>query len=162
MPGAFGTVDMGIEIANESGIGSDERLLARQVAFVLDRLRIHPAAELSIVLVDEDAMAGLHERWMDEAGPTDVMAFPMDDITPGEAGLPTEEGLLGDVVICPQVAARQARKAGHGTEHELAILAVHGILHLLGYDHDDPDDERLMFGLQGELVGELEALRADG
>ena len=145
---------MSIDIANESGSDCDEESLVRQAQFVLDRLRIHPDAELSLVLVDEAAMASLHERWMDEEGPTDVLSFPMDELRPAHDNETPEPGLLGDVVICPSVAARQAAAAGHSERDELGILLTHGILHLLGYDHEVAADERLMFGLQAQLVGE--------
>jgi probable rRNA maturation factor len=145
---------MTIEIANESGWEGYEESLVSQAEFVLGRLRIHPQAELSLVLVDEDAMALLHERWMDEPGPTDVLSFPMDELRPpGEQGS-ADPGLLGDVVICPAVASKQAGVAGHSQRDELGVLLTHGILHLLGYDHAEPDEERLMFGLQGQLVAE--------
>jgi probable rRNA maturation factor len=145
---------MSIDIANESGWETDEDSLVAQAQFVLDRLRIHPLAELSLVLVDETAMASLHERWMDEPGPTDVLSFPMDELrtpTNDEVG---EPGLLGDVILCPAFGARQAEAAGHSERDEFGILLTHGILHLLGYDHAELDEERLMFGLQGQLVAE--------
>lgn len=145
---------MTIEIANESGRATDERSLLRQAEFVLGRLRIHPRATLSVVLVDESAMAALHERWLDEEGPTDVMSFPMDELRPGVEGGASVEGVLGDVVICPQVAARQAEQVGHSERDEIGVLLTHGILHLLGYDHEVLEDERLMFGLQGQLAAE--------
>src|SRR5205085_11307931 len=94
--------------------------------------------------------------WMGEPGPTDVLAFPMDELdAPAGPGAP-EAGpaLLGDVVLCPQVAARQAATAGHPTEAELHLLCTHGILHLLGYDHADAEEEREMFELQSRLVQE--------
>lgn len=145
---------MSIDIANESGWEGYEEGLVSQAEFVLERLRIHPQAELSLVLVDEDAMSVLHERWMDESGPTDVLSFPMDELRPGTDQGSTEPGLLGDVVICPAVASKQAAAAGHGQREELGVLLTHGILHLLGYDHAEPEEERLMFGLQGQLVAE--------
>lgn len=148
---------MSIDIANESGWDADEESIVCQASFVLERLRIHPQAELSLVLVDEAAMTTLHERWMDEPGPTDVMSFPMDELRPTADGAVAEPGLLGDVVICPAVAARQAGIAGHTERDELGILLTHGILHLLGYDHAERDEERLMFGLQGQLVAEWRA-----
>jgi probable rRNA maturation factor len=158
-----------IEIANEAGVEVDEVALASVARYVLDRLGIHPLAELSVLLVDEAAMTELHVRWMDEPGPTDVLSFPMDALRPpspggahatragGEEPGP-EPGLLGDVVLCPKVAAAQARQAGHSMQRELELLCVHGILHLLGYDHVDPEEEAEMFGLQDEL---LRAWRAD-
>jgi probable rRNA maturation factor len=141
-----------IDVNNESGVDVDEKSLAGLARFVLDELRIHPLAELSVLLVDSDAMAALHVQWMDEAGPTDVLSFPMDELRPGTDDREPEPGLLGDVVICPQVAAEQAAKSGHPAEQELHLLCTHGILHLLGYDHADPDEEKQMFELQRELL----------
>jgi probable rRNA maturation factor len=89
---------------------------------------------------------------MDEPGPTDVLSFPMDELRPGRADDPTPAGLLGDVVLCPEVAVEQARTAGHSTVEELLLLTTHGILHLLGYDHAEPEEEKEMFGLQRQLL----------
>ncbi|HEX8498543.1 MAG TPA: rRNA maturation RNase YbeY [Actinomycetales bacterium] len=143
---------MSIEVNNESDVEVDEHelvLLSRQV---LDTLRVHPQAELSIVLVDEAAMERLHMQWMDLPGPTDVMSFPMDELRPGRDDEEPSAGLLGDVVLCPTVAARQAAEAGHATAEELLLLTTHGILHLLGYDHAEPAQEKEMFDLQRRLL----------
>ena len=118
----------------------------------MEQLRIHPQAELSILLVDEQTMADYHVRFMDLPGPTDVLSFPMDELRPGSEDHPTPPGLLGDIVLCPQVAETQAEAAGHSTMDELVLLTTHGLLHLLGYDHAEPDEEREMFGLQRELI----------
>ena len=145
---------MTICITNETDADVDAATLERLARHVLDRMGVHPLAELSILLVDVDHMAVLHERYMDEPGPTDVLAFPMDEL--GGSRVDDEDEpeptLLGDVVLCPQVAAAQAREAGHSTEDELHLLCTHGVLHLLGYDHADEVQEREMFGLQGELL----------
>lgn len=146
---------MSVEVVNESGVAVDEAALAALSRHVLDRMGVHPLADLAVRLVDPESMEALHVRWMDEPGPTDVMAFPMDELGDPGPGGPDEDGppvLLGDVVICPQVAQRQAQQARHPTEHELAVLCTHGILHILGFDHADPDTEKEMFGLQDELV----------
>jgi probable rRNA maturation factor len=153
-----------IEINNESGVGVDEESLAALAAHVLAEMGINPLAELSIVVVDEDAMAELHEKWMGEPGPTDVLAFPMDELRPGggargESDSPADPALLGDVVLCPQVAARQAEEAGHSTADELELLCTHGILHLLGYDHAEPEEHKEMFGLQGRLLESWQEVR---
>lgn len=155
---------MSIEVNNESGADLDERALADIGSFVLDALGIDPLAEVSVLLVDGDTMAALHQQWMNLPGATDVMAFPMDGAdgpadrfdpsAPPGADDGTGEALLGDVVLCPTVAADQATSAGHSTDAELQLLCAHGILHLLGYDHGDPDEEREMFELQARLVGE--------
>ena len=141
-----------IEVNDESGEAIDAERIAGVARFVLDRLRVHPQAELSVLAVDVATMSSLHQQWMDEEGPTDVLSFPMDELRPGTDDEDPEPGLLGDVVLCPAVAAKQAAAAGHPAAEELDLLTTHGILHLLGYDHAEPDEEREMFGLQGELL----------
>jgi probable rRNA maturation factor len=145
---------MSIDINNESGVEVDESAIAALARYVLDQLGIHPLAELSILLVDVAAMEQLHIQWMDEPGPTDVLSFPMDELRPSRAedDNEPEPGLLGDIVLCPEVAAKQAGDAGHPTEQELQLLTTHGILHLLGYDHAEPEEMAEMFGLQAELL----------
>ncbi|MEP6842704.1 MAG: rRNA maturation RNase YbeY [Pseudolysinimonas sp.] len=143
---------MSIEINNESGIEVDESALLRLATFELDFLRVHPDAELAILLVDEAAMEQLHVQWMDEPGPTDVLSFPMDELRPGSDDEITPAGLLGDIVLCPQVAVAQAETAGHSVLDELLLLTAHGMLHLLGFDHAEPDDEKEMFGIQRDIL----------
>ena len=143
---------MSIEINNESGIELDEAALLRLATFALDHLRVHPDADLAILLVDEAAMESLHVQWMDEPGPTDVLSFPMDELRPGTDDDITPPGLLGDIVLCPPVAIAQAKEAGHSTLDELELLTAHGILHLLGFDHAEPDEEREMFGIQRDIL----------
>jgi probable rRNA maturation factor len=157
---------MSIEILEESGAEVDVRRLAALSRFVLDRLRVHPQAELCVKLVDEATIARLNEQWMDKEGPTDVLAFPMDELRPGLAGDEPEEGVLGDLVLCPQVAARQAVEArdrgqrDYTAADEVDLLTVHGLLHLLGFDHALPEEHREMFTLQGRLLTEWQAVRA--
>jgi len=141
-----------IEINNESAIAVDETVLQRLTDYNLAQLHVSPDAEVAIVLVDEGAMESLHVQWMDEPGPTDVLSFPMDELRPGSAEHPTAPGLLGDIVLCPQVAEAQAQTAGHTLMDELILLTTHGLLHLLGFDHAEPDEEREMFGLQKTLI----------
>jgi probable rRNA maturation factor len=155
---------MSVEVNNESGVELDEAGLVELGRFVLDRMGIDPLADLSVLVVDPDTMAALHQQWMDLPGPTDVMAFPMDaDEGPTDRHDPSAppgidespgETMLGDVVLCPAVAADQAASAGHSTEAELHLLCTHGILHLLGYDHGEPEEEKEMFELQARLVGD--------
>lgn len=144
---------MAIDIDDSSGVDwVDLMRLERQAAYLLDRLHLHPDVDLSIVLVDEEEMARLHVEWMDEPGPTDVLSFPMDDLRAGEPSGPRVEGMLGDIVLCPAVAARQAEVAGHEATTELALLLTHGVLHLLGHDHAEPDEHERMFTLQARLL----------
>jgi len=151
-----------VEINNESGLAADEDALRELAQYVIDQLETHPLADLSMLLVDEAHMTNLHEKWMEEPGPTDVLSFPMDELRPHSMAGPNrargrdsddpEPVLLGDVVLCPQVAVAQAKQHGHSTQAELELLTVHGVLHLLGYDHADPEEEAEMFGLQNELL----------
>jgi probable rRNA maturation factor len=143
---------MSIEINNESVVPVDEAALQRLAIFALDKLHVHPDAELAIVLVDEAAMEQLHVQWMDEPGPTDVLSFPMDELRPGTEESITPAGLLGDIVLCPQVAIAQAEEAGHGALDEMLLLTTHGILHLLGFDHAEPAEEKEMFGIQRDIL----------
>lgn len=143
---------MAVEINNESGIEVDEEALQRLALYALGFLNVHRDAELAIVLVDEGAMEQLHLQWMDEPGPTDVLSFPMDELRPGSDDEPTPPGLLGDIVLCPQVAIAQAEAAGHSTLDELLLLTTHGLLHLLGFDHAEPEDEKEMFGVQRDVL----------
>jgi probable rRNA maturation factor len=146
---------MSIEIANESGFAVDEFALEQLARHVLDEMGVHPLVELSVRLVDVEAMAALHEHFMNEPGPTDVLAFPMDDLHDHRDDEHADDApptLLGDVVLCPVVAAEQAATAGHSTEAELHLLCTHGVLHLLGYDHADAATEQEMFGTQSRLL----------
>jgi len=143
---------MSIEVLNEAGTDIDELELIDLSRYVLAELNVHPQTELCIRLVDEGAMETLHVQWMGLPGPTDVMSFPMDELTPGRDDEDPEPGMLGDVVLCPSVAATQAAQAGHALEEEILLLTTHGILHLLGYDHGEPGEEKEMFELQRQLL----------
>lgn len=152
---------MTIEVRNETTVQVDETEFVRLARFAFEALHLHPATELSILFVDEEAMERLHVEWMDEPGPTDVLSFPMDELTPGTPERPAPEGLLGDVVICPTVAARQAAASGHSAVEEMLLLTCHSILHLLGYDHAEEEERRTMFALQRTLLLSFLATRRD-
>lgn len=149
---------MTIEINNESDHQIDEQVLLRLMEYNLAELHVSADADVAIVLVDEGAMESLHVQWMDEPGPTDVLSFPMDELRPGSEDAPTPPGLLGDIVLCPAVAETQAIAAKHSTQDELILLTTHGLLHLLGFDHAEADEEREMFGLQRELITGFQAV----
>ncbi len=143
---------MSVEVNNESGVPVDEAAIQRLITYALDSLHVHPDADVAVVFVDEAAMEQLHVQWMDEPGPTDVLSFPMDELRPGTEEHETPPGLLGDIVVCPQVAQVQAEQAGHSLLDEIELLTAHGLLHLLGYDHAEPEEEREMFGLQRDIL----------
>ena len=143
---------MSVEVLNETEYPADAIELVALSRYVMGELRVHPQADLCITLVEEPAMETLHVQWMDLPGPTDVMSFPMDELRPGREDKEPDEGMLGDIVLCPSVAAKQAQDAGHATDEELLLLTTHGILHLLGFDHAEPDEEREMFELQRQLL----------
>jgi probable rRNA maturation factor len=153
---------MAIDVNNESGWELDEQAVLDIARYALQRMRIHSLSELSVIAVDADAMEQLHIQWMDEPGPTDVMSFPMDELRPGKDDEEPPQGLLGDIVLCPEVADKQAVTAGHTAADELHLLTVHGALHLLGYDHAEPEEEREMFALQAKLLETWRAGRRAG
>lgn len=134
---------MEVLIRNDSEMVLDEDLWARRAEKAMQLAGVAQDAELSMVFVDDSAMAELNRQYRQLEGPTDVLSF--------EGMLP----LLGDVVISPAYAARSAELAGHSLERELCVLLVHGLLHLMGMDHAEPDDERIMFERQAELVEAL-------
>ena len=144
---------MGIEIANNSGVACNEDQIVDVAAFALDKMGIHPESDLGITLVNEDEITKLHIQWMDLPGPTDVLSFPMDELKPFSAS--DGPGIIGDIVICPQFAAKQA--VNHSTEDEISLLTVHGVLHLLGFDHVEEEEHKVMFGLQDKTLAEWKA-----
>ncbi len=143
---------MTIEINNESEVEVDLKSTRELASYVVEQLKLHPMVDLGIIFVNEKPMTDLHIQWMDEPGPTDVLSFPMDELRPGADDGPLVEGVLGDVVICPQVARLQAEAAGHSMMDEVHLLLTHGILHLVGFDHAEPEEEREMFKLQRSLL----------
>ncbi len=141
-----------IDVNNESGRPVDEARLVSLARFSLDLLRIHPQSDLSILLVDEPTMATYHERFMDLPGPTDVLSFPMDELRVPDSDDEPPLGLLGDIVLCPQVTTVQAADNGRSPEDEMDYLLIHGLLHLLGYDHAEPQEKAEMFGLNDRII----------
>lgn len=139
---------MAIDIQNRSGVDFPEERLISLLAFGISELDLNPECDLNVLLVDEVEMTELHIKWMDEPGPTDVLSFPMDEIQPGSK----EIGILGDIVLCPTIAQAQAKEAGNDFDRELSILSVHGLLHIVGYDHATAEDEKEMFTLQESIV----------
>jgi probable rRNA maturation factor len=142
---------------------------------VLDAERVPPDAEVSVIFVDEQSIADLNERFLGVVAPTDVLAFPLDDdIAPG--GRHPDDGgrgpgalsepsdppiVLGDVVICPAVAARNAEQQGNAVDDELMLLVVHGVLHLLEYDHVEPAETERMQRRERELLARFASLEQE-
>ncbi|MEY3008844.1 MAG: rRNA maturation RNase YbeY [Candidatus Nanopelagicaceae bacterium] len=141
---------MNIELTNLATIPCDEGRIKDVALYSLNRLGIHPDSELSISLVDETEMSSLNAQWMDENDATDVLSFPMDEMKPNSAA--QGPGVIGDIVLCPSYAETQARQAGHSLQEELELLTVHGVLHLLGYDHRESEEQRIMFSIQDEYL----------
>ena len=140
---------MTVELVNRSGALIPEKEITSLINYGITYMELNPECEISMSFVDVQEMEELHIKWMQEDGPTDVLSFPMD--------MPEKKGdvvTLGDIVIAPAVAAAQATRAGHSPEHEMYILATHGLLHILGYDHADKDEEKVMFALQEKIVEE--------
>ena len=142
---------MTIEVTNTSGQLVPTTEITSLMTHAMNALELNPDCDLNIAFVEDDYMTELHIKWMDEPGTTDVLSFPMD--MPEEPG---EAVTLGDIVISPVVAAAQAITQGHSTEHEIFILATHGLLHIIGYDHADSADEKIMFELQEKIVTDWE------
>lgn len=149
---------MSVEVTNETQWLIDAKTFSDLGIWVLDQMQVSTNSDLTIIFNDPEPMAVLHARWMNLEGPTDVMSFPMDELRPGD-GVHKVEGILGDILICPWVAAQQAQAAGHSVMEEMLLLAIHGILHLLGYDHINALQEEQMFGLQRQLLLTFLALK---
>jgi probable rRNA maturation factor len=151
---------MSVEVLNESGVDLDIEEFARLARFTMSRMRVHPQAELCLKLVDEPTIAEFNRHYMGKDGPTDVLSFPMDELSPGREGEPEQEGILGDMLLCPQYAAAQAPSFSRSVDDEMHLLTIHGILHLLGYDHAEPDEEREMFTVQARLLAEWQGVKS--
>ena len=140
---------MTVDLVNRSGALIPEKEMHTLINFGIEYMELNPECEISLTFVDVTEMEELHIKWMDEPGPTDVLSFPMD-MPESKSDVVT----LGDIVIAPAVAAQQAVTAGHSVEDEIYILVTHGLLHILGYNHADPDEEKVMFALQEKIVKE--------
>lgn len=149
----------GVTVMNESGVACDVASLAHLAEHLLRELRLHPDCELGITLVDKERMTTLHEDWMQEPGATDVLSFPIDELRSAEPGTEPEPGILGDIVLCPEVAATQAVAANRSLDAELELLVTHGTLHLIGYDHATQDEHDAMFAVQNALLTGWRAVR---
>jgi len=144
---------MKIELVNNSNFKCDEAAILSVAKYSLKKMGVHPDSELSIRFVNEDEMSELHIKWMDLPGPTDVLSFPMDEIKPNSSS--NGPGVIGDIVLCPAFAEKNGKQS---LAEELELLTVHGVLHLLGFDHEEISDERAMFAIQDEILKEWRLL----
>ena len=144
-------VAIDVFVANEqSDVSLDEHRLVALARLAAAEEDVDPRAEVTVLLVERPAMASLKERWLGETGPTDVLAFPMDEHVPDD-----EPYILGDIVICPDVAREQAGAAERHVNEEVDLLLVHGFLHLCGYDHVRPQDARSMRHRERKILSEF-------
>jgi probable rRNA maturation factor len=146
---------MEIEITNEIDFDCDEAALLSVAEFSLIKMGIHPDSDLSISIVGIPEMEQLHLQWMDLPGATDVLSFPMDELKPFSAA--DGPGVIGDIVLCPEFAKDQA--VNHSLQEELELLTVHGVLHLIGFDHAEPAEHKEMFDLQDQCLTEWKSGR---
>ncbi|MFM8632617.1 MAG: rRNA maturation RNase YbeY [Candidatus Nanopelagicus sp.] len=144
---------MKIQTVNNSTFICDEAVIASVAKYSLVKMGIHPDSELGIRIVDENEMTNLHMKWMNLPGPTDVLSFPMDEVKPNSSA--TGPAIIGDIVLCPAFAQKNSKQL---IGPELELLTVHGVLHLLGFDHEDIADEAKMFALQDEILKEWRLL----
>lgn len=149
---------MTVEVLNETDFDVAIEKISNLAAFTIAKMKLHPQTDLSIIFVDRDSIAELNKRWMGEEGPTDVLSFPMDELRPGDNSENAADSLLGDIVICPQVAQEQASLANKPVTAEIDLLLVHGLLHLLGFDHADEIEHKEMFDLQQKILDEWGAI----
>jgi probable rRNA maturation factor len=123
----------------------------------------YPAdTELTLLLVDEDEMSSYNERFLDRSGPTDVLAFPVEELVPGVVPDHDPGGpplMVGDVIIAPAYVGRQAVEYEAGLDDEMALMVAHGILHLLGYDHVEDEDAERMERRETELLSKVGVTR---
>lgn len=157
MVAGMSRVKMAIELSNESNSKVAESDLISISQFCIAQMGLHPECDLSITIVDEDEMSDLHVQWMDLEGPTDVLSFPMDELTPNTP----DAGMIGDIVLCPTFADTERLKQPTPLtlEDELCLLTVHGILHCIGFDHREPEEEATMFSLQNRILNEWKSAR---
>ncbi len=159
--------DPSLYIADEQrDVAVDLDRYGRLARFVLERQRVSRDVEMSLIFVDETTIAEYNERFLDQPGPTDVLSFPIDEEARPSGRSPDNGGrgpgsgsddqeiptMLGDVLVCPAYAQREAAQRNVALDDELSLLVVHGCLHLLGHDHVEPEETLEMQTLERELL----------
>ena len=148
-----------IDVSNLSSINIDEKSVIHYVNQMLKFLKVNPKSDVSILFVDEDEMTKQHVRWMNEDGPTDVMSFPMDNVLLKNSKSLKKQATLGDIIICPRVALKDARKQSINPAYHLVFLLAHGILHLLGLDHQEKSQRGLMQRMEQGIMDSLRTVK---
>ena len=133
-----------IDVDNSSNFSIDKVSVKNYTKQMLQILKVNTKSDVSILFVNEDEMTKQHVRWMNESGPTDVMSFPMDDIVLQDSKLRKKQAILGDIIICPAVALKDAKEQGINPAYHLVFLLTHGVLHLLGQDHQEASQRVVM------------------
>lgn len=153
---------MSVFLADEQGETLDLAGLRRLAEIVLEEEGYPPDTELTLLFVNESEMASYNQRFLSREGPTDVLAFPVEELTPGEVPEIDVSGpplAVGDVIVAPSYVRRQAEQLGVPFEDEMALMITHGILHLLGYDHHDDDQAETMEAREQELMAMVGKVR---
>jgi probable rRNA maturation factor len=150
-----------ISLQNKSAWNVDSNRILETARFVMGEIGLNPFSKLVVQFVNLDEMERLHIQHMDEPGATDVLSFPMDEMRAPAAGEVAKPGYLGDIILCPEFARDQAAANGNSADAELDMLLTHGILHLLGHDHYEVEEHKIMFGLQNDLLAKLASNRGE-
>ncbi|MDO8731981.1 MAG: rRNA maturation RNase YbeY [Actinomycetota bacterium] len=147
---------MTLTCENETNYQVDLEGLKAEAEFLFGALQLHPETELAITLISTADMEELHLEWMQEPGATDILSFPMDELRPS---MDPQPGMLGDIVICPEFVEYDTQRPGMSLSQRLEFLLVHGMLHLIGYDHATEDEYDVMFAFQDELLVQWQGAR---
>ena len=153
---------MSVFLADEQGEPVDLVQLRNLAELLLSEEGYPEETEVTVLLVSNDEMASYNERFLERAGPTDVLAFPVEELLPGVVPDHDPNGpplVIGDVIIAPAYVGRQAAEHGSEFSDEMALMVAHGILHLLGYDHVEDDDAELMERREAELLARIGVTR---
>lgn len=146
---------MNVFLADEQDVAVDTTAIRKLAQSVLEAERCPPESEVSLIFVDEAEMASYNRRFMKRSGPTDVISLPIEDLAPGRPPTSVPAGpppMLGDVILAPSVIRSRADERGVFFEDEVALLVVHGLLHLLGYDHEEERDAETMEARERQLL----------
>ncbi|MFZ9309248.1 MAG: rRNA maturation RNase YbeY [Candidatus Nanopelagicales bacterium] len=151
-----------IQISNDTDFKINEVRVLQTTIFAMGYMGLDIDTEVSISFVSETEMHSLNLEYMNEDAPTDVLAFPMDELRPLNPGEESQAGILGDLVFSPDYILQQSQNQNVLFEDELDLLVVHGVLHCLGFDHQEEIEHKEMFDLQREILEALAEYRQGG